>query len=72
MNTNTKYRHIFTVEIQTDNAAFDEGGGVPETARILRTIADQLERDNGLWQTRFPDLNGNTVAIVNWRRNGTL
>lgn len=33
----------FRMEFNVDNAAFDEGGRVHETARILREVAGRLE-----------------------------
>lgn len=60
----------FEVVICTDNAAFDEGY-VPgaEVARILRTLADQVEgeltgEDAQIFRLR--DLNGNRVGFASY------
>jgi len=55
----------FTIKMDTGNAAFDPDPQY-EVARILREIADRLERDgaNGLYQT-IHDINGNDVG--RWR-----
>ena len=52
----------FTVKIDTDNAAFDPDPG-PELARILRRIADHIERGDtyDMFQTIL-DVNGNDVG----------
>lgn len=54
------------VHIRTTNAAF-EGDKTPEIARILRELADKLERkglpDRGeVWKVM--DINGNSVGTV--------
>lgn len=50
---------MFTLRINTDNAAFD-GGDLCEVARILRQVADKLDRghENGTCR----DCNGNDVG----------
>ena len=52
-----------TITIDTGNAAFEDGAGGSEVARILRTLADRYEND-GLWdQTHtLRDINGNRVG----------
>lgn len=52
----------FRVLVNTDNAAFEDDGasGAHELARILRTVADQLE--DGVSKGRVRDVNGNTVG----------
>lgn len=51
----------FKVTIATDNAAFmEEDDPRPETARILRELADRL--DNGADTYILHDANGNTVG----------
>lgn len=51
---------MFTLTIETDNAAFDSAdGGLAEIARILRFAADQVA-GNGISTLR--DSNGNTVG----------
>jgi hypothetical protein len=54
---------MFTLEFDTDNAAFTDGE-MPtygtECARILRAIAEQLER--GSTGGAAVDVNGNTVG----------
>ena len=53
----------FTLAIDTDNAAFDEGGGA-EIARILREVAERIERGDVSGSAR--DINGNTVCHFEW------
>jgi hypothetical protein len=55
----------FRLEIATDNAAFEEWQA--ETARILREIADTLDRDDGRSDPAgaggfVRDINGNKVG----------
>lgn len=52
----------FTVEIECDNAAFEDDSGA-EVARILRNLAAELENNPGVLG-RFPlrDTNGNRVG----------
>lgn len=51
----------FTLEIRTDNAAFDDGSkGAHECARILRMVANALER--GTRGAPLHDFNGNRVG----------
>lgn len=60
---------MFTLTMETDNAAFcddDEGGHNEaargaEVARILRWIAERVERGNNL-SGAFRDANGNKVG----------
>lgn len=51
---------MITIQIETNNAAFDEGENI-ETARILRGLADAIEYnpDNFI---ALRDINGNTVG----------
>ena len=49
----------FTLNISTDNAAFDEDN--MEVARILRTVAERIESD-GVMHGACRDFNGNTVG----------
>lgn len=53
---------MFTVTIDTDNAAFEDGAGI-EVARILRDIAEQVEdaRPENSTISVF-DVNGNRVG----------
>lgn len=52
------------LRLELDNAAFDNGPGPLEAARILRAAADKL--DQGEWEpgtaSRLRDVNGNTVG----------
>ncbi len=49
------------LEIEMDNAAFDDGnGGNSEAARILREAADRIESGND--NTGLLDSNGNRVG----------
>lgn len=58
----------FTLNINTDNDAFDEDYGPLEIARLLRQTADRIE--NGDWypgHTRsILDINGNRVGGFKW------
>ena len=58
---------MFTLKIETDNAAFAEYPG-KEIARILREIASAVETVGGAPST-YPlkDINGNTVGVLNWQ-----
>ena len=60
---------MFKLQIETDNAAFEHGGGA-EIARILRDIADRIfkvESSKSFIRTsKLRDLNGNTVGAVDW------
>lgn len=53
----------FTVKFDTDNAAFADGGRDAEIVRILRAIADRVEREgcSGFYET-IRDINGNDVG----------
>ena len=51
-----------TITIKTDNAAFADGNREAEIARILRDIADKIER--GAEPKSARDYNGNTVATI--------
>lgn len=51
---------MFIVKFDIDNAAFQDGFGREETARILEKIAEQVqEGSNG---AKIRDINGNTVG----------
>lgn len=57
----------FRVEIETDNAAFDEDDGVHEVARILRKLACDVESGGPTWfggETTLRDANGNRVGFA--------
>jgi hypothetical protein len=58
---------MFTVKIETDGAAFEEGAG-EELARILRKLADRVDRHMypGAAAGNLLDLNGNTVCEWRW------
>ena len=58
----------FTLTIDTDNAAFAEGGTLSEVARILRELADDLGEDECVGGNLF-DINGNTVG--RWTNKGS-
>ena len=57
-------KHDFEMRFRTDNAAFDDpdntGAAQTEIARILRDIADRVER--GSTAGRISDINGNSVG----------
>jgi len=54
-----------TLEIKTDNAAFEECAG-NEVARILRVLADKVERWPGINEFKLSvmDINGNKVGFL--------
>jgi hypothetical protein len=54
---------MFQMRFDTENEAFAGGNRESETARILRTVADRVERgeSTGLFQN-VHDLNGNPVG----------
>lgn len=55
---------MITIKIKTDNAAFEETTTpYHEVARILRTLADKMERDEGAPSFLY-DLNGNKCGVV--------
>jgi len=57
----------FEMRIQCDNAAFEDNGTGLETARILRQLADQIERGyNGRMPDEYypRDDNGNCVGVA--------
>lgn len=53
---------MFKLQIDTGNAAFDDGSLKLEVARILRDVADRLEV--GAYVNKLRDINGNTVGSV--------
>ena len=61
----------FSLEFDTDNAAFDYTGGVFEIQRILRHVADQVPSmvDSTAMDTvavGVRDGNGNTIGQWRW------
>lgn len=52
---------MFKLEIETDNAAFEDGAEL-EIARILRNVAERLEYLDGLREGNARDINGNRVG----------
>ena len=60
----------FTLTITCDNAAFEDGGGETEVARILRETAERVE--DGTRTGNLLDINGNVVGSYTfsqkWRR----
>jgi hypothetical protein len=54
---------MFQMRFDTENSAFEEAGRESETARILREIADRIERgeSTGLFQN-VKDVNGNVIG----------
>lgn len=55
---------MITIKIETSNAAFEDGNKGLEVARILRTLADQVD-DSGWFRFRsLYDANGNKVGAV--------
>lgn len=53
------------ITINMDNAAFQEGKGNYETARILRKLADDIEEFT--LAEKIKDINGNTVGKVEYK-----
>lgn len=53
-----------TLNIRTDNAAFEDAGAGHEVARILRKLADKIEQWPGAneWHLALLDINGNRVG----------
>jgi hypothetical protein len=51
---------FFQVEFATDNAAFEDGNFSREVVRILRGIADSVER--GVIDGKVLDVNGKSVG----------
>ncbi len=52
---------MFTLRIETENAAFAENLG-GELARVLRDVADRLERSTCYDESILFDANGNRVG----------
>lgn len=65
----------FNVQMTCDNDAFAEDPN-PEVARILRELADRVERgevDNHIGRTQYRslfDINGNNVGAASYVRTG--
>lgn len=51
---------MFTMRVETDNAAFRGGGRRRELARILRRVAERIEE--GETEGTAVDVNGNSVG----------
>lgn len=51
---------MFTLNIETSNAAFQDDAAHHEIARILRDLAERF--DNGVDSGTVKDTNGNTVG----------
>jgi hypothetical protein len=58
-------RNAFTIDISTGNGAFDDDAGA-EVARILRDVADRIER--GTATGKVFDINGNRVGSFELQR----
>lgn len=63
---------MFTLRIETDNAAFDsEDGWSTEVARILRDLASRL--DIGAFPNSvLRDVNGNNVGAATYREGNQI
>jgi hypothetical protein len=59
------------IEIETDNASFQDGGGHWEVARILRRLADDYA-NYGLADRPLRDANGNRVGAARLVEHCTL
>ena len=53
-----------TITITTGNAAFEDGDGYAEVARILADRAARIERDGSVEDGKLMDYNGNTVGQI--------
>jgi hypothetical protein len=53
----------FNMEVQMDNAAFDENWGDDELIRIFRDMADRMEEGGGIREI-IKDSNGKSVGSV--------
>lgn len=65
---------MFKVEIATDNAAFTDGNLEGEVARIMRDLADRIERgdlQSEKWCNIARDINGNVVGKAKLTRGAT-
>lgn len=52
-----------TISFRTNNAAFTDGNGPSEVARILRELADAIENDGSAEASgRIMDVNGNRIG----------
>lgn len=68
---------MFSLEISTDNAAFDDGNAASEVARILRDCANRIERGEGDWSMdgiviQLRDINGNVVGQAEASEGGAV
>ena len=52
---------------EMSNSAFAEGGA-SECARILRHLADRIEREGGLDYAKIRDVNGNAIGELQMSR----
>lgn len=61
----------FTIAINADSAAFDNGMAEYEISRILRKIADKVEAESfsGFYET-IRDINGNDVGRFAMKNDG--
>jgi hypothetical protein len=50
------------ITFRTNNAAFQEGNGTAEVARILRQLAQEVEDSAGSIDGRIRDINGNRIG----------
>lgn len=58
---------VFKLRFDTDNAAFDDGNGQAEIARILRELADKIAGQHGEEGAgRVHDINGNSVGTYGY------
>lgn len=55
---------MFTLKIETDNAAFEDDNLLAEVARILRVAADKVEQ--GDHPASLRDVNGNKVGDLSF------
>jgi len=59
---------IFRVEINTENAAFQDEGPVMEVCRILQKVAADLELGRSFDPSRtLRDINGNAVGYASYK-----
>lgn len=56
----------FTIQIETDNAAFEDDNLCPEIGRILNHVAKKLSYYDEPDDMKLYDVNGNRVGWVKW------
>ena len=66
-----KHKRKFILEIKTHHASFSEPMGELELTRLLRAVAQELEKglasDGSTFDHALRDANGNTVGKATWK-----